>query len=64
MDLGLPLLKRGPKETYQRIGGEGVAGAIFRGEVLMSSRKGQQRSRLLSRWDTSTERWDVLPVAD
>lgn len=49
-DDGLPLLKRGPKATYQRAGGEGVAGAIFRREFLMSSRKGQERSRSLSPW--------------
>ncbi|CAF9943338.1 MAG: hypothetical protein ALECFALPRED_011077 [Alectoria fallacina] len=49
-DSGLPLLRRGPRPSYNRNGGEDVAGATFRREVLMSSRRGQQRSRSLSPW--------------
>lgn len=47
-DDGLPLTNRGPKPTYNRAGGEDVAGSVFRWEAWRSSRQGQQRSRSLS----------------
>lgn len=49
-DSGLPLLRRSPRALYSRNGGGDVAGATFGREFLMSSRRGQQRSRSLSPW--------------
>ena len=49
-DSGLPSRRRGPRASNNRNGEEDVAGATFRRDVLMSSRRGQQRSRSLSPW--------------